>query len=66
MLISIISYVFHSSHEVILVYRLKHMHGGGLVGGFVGGVLLTAALGAVIFVVLLQRMKLAHMIICLI
>ena len=31
-----------------------------MVGGFVGGFLFTAALGAVIFVVLLQKMKLAH------
>ena len=31
-----------------------------MVGGFVGGVLLTAALGATIFAVLLQKMKLAH------
>ena len=31
-----------------------------MVGGFVGGVLLTAVLGAIIFVVLLQRMKLVH------
>ena len=34
--------------------------GGGVVGGFVGGVLSTAALGATIFAVLLQKMKLAH------
>ena len=31
-----------------------------MMGGFVGGVLLTAVLGAVIFAALLQRMKLVH------
>ena len=39
---------------------------GGVVGGFVGGVLLTATLGAIIFVVVLQRMKLAHITNCLV
>ena len=58
MLISIISY-FPSGCDSCLQTQVEHTEalGGGVVGGFVGGVLLTAALGAVIFVVLLQRMK---------
>ena len=34
---------------------------GGVLGGFVGGVLMTAAVAAVIFVVFAQRMRPVHM-----
>ena len=33
---------------------------GGVVGGFVGGVFLTASLGTIILVVILQQIKLAY------